>query len=242
MVRRRRDEPLWPFALLCCVLFGGVGAVVVITRPFRAVEEAPAGDAAIEGGSADDGPLEEMSAEGTPAEEVPVAEVAGGDAPVDDVSAEEPPAEGAPAPAEPGPRLPTPEDRIRIEVLNGGGVPGVAGAATDILRRKGFDVVYFGNESPFGRDSSVILDRTGVEGAVGAISEELGIGISRAESDTTRLVDVTVLLGTDWQPPLEVPRGTSIDTTEPSDVGEDGSAIGRPWSWRNLLRLIEGVL
>ena len=242
MVRRRRDEPLWPFAVLCCVLFAGVGAVVVITRPFRAVEEAPAGDTALEGGSADDVPLEEVSAEETPAEEVPVAEVALGNGPVGDVSAEEPPPEGAPAPAESGPRLPTPDDRIRVEVLNGGGVPGVAGAATDILRRKGFDVVYFGNESLFGRDSSVVLDRTGVEGAVEAISKELGIGASRAESDATRLVDVTVFLGTDWQSPLEVPRGTNIDGTESSDVGEDGSAIGRPWSWRNLLRLIEGVL
>ena len=43
--------------------------------------------------------------------------------------------------------------RIRVEVLNAGGEPGMARMATDQLRDRGFDVVYFGNAESFGRDS-----------------------------------------------------------------------------------------
>ena len=226
MVRRRRDEPLWPFAVVSGVLLAGVG-VVVITRAVGAPEEAPVGEAVLDGGLAGDVSAEELPAEAVSAEAAPTGTA---------------PAERARAQSDSGPRLPTPDDRIRVEVLNGGGVPGVAGTATDILRRKGFDVVYFGNESPFGRDSSVVIDRTGMEGAMEAISQDLGITASRAEPDSTRLVDFTVFLGTDWQPPLAVPVDTNTVGVEASDTGEDGSTVGRPWSWRNLLRLIEGVL
>ena len=222
MVRRRRDEPRWPFLLLSCVLLVGIGVVAVVTGSFGAGEEAPVGEAASAVGSADGVPVEDSLAE-----DVPVDEALAG---------------GSPAGPESELRVPTPNNRVRVEVLNGGGVAGVAGTATDILRRRGFDVVYFGNELSFGRDSPLVLDRTRMEGAMEAVSEGLGIAASRAESDSTRLVDITVFLGTDWQPPLPLPGRSDIAGPEASGEGEDGSLVGRPWSWRNLLRFIEGVL
>lgn len=96
--------------------------------------------------------------------------------------------------------IPTPESRITIEVLNGGGVQGAASRATELLRENGFDVVYFGNESSFGRTSSVVLERLPLDGASAAAGRVLGISEVRSEPDTTRLVDLTVLLGSDWDP------------------------------------------
>lgn len=117
-------------------------------------------------------------------------------------------------------RVPSPENRVRVEVLNGSGVPGVAAGATELLRTAGLDVVYFGNESSFGRDTSVVLDRTGKAGVPEVVSRTLGITSVRAEADTTRLVDITVLLGADW----------SADSVEVRGVGgQDVPEDGRPW-------------
>ena len=129
--------------------------------------------------------------------------------------------------------VPIPGDRIRVEVLNGGGISGVAARATELLRDRGFDVVYFGNESSFGRDSSVVLDRTRREGALEAVSGSLGIVTTQADPDASRLVDITVLLGADWEPNL----GLVPDTVSVGPVGEseDGE---RPW-W-DPRRLFEG--
>ena len=94
--------------------------------------------------------------------------------------------------------LPSPENRTRVEVLNGSGVPGVAAEATERLRASGLDVVYFGNATSFDVDSSIVLDRTEREGAAQVVSQTLGIVPVRVEPDTTRLVDLTVVLGLDW--------------------------------------------
>ncbi len=112
-------------------------------------------------------------------------------------------------------------DRIRVEVLNGSGVPGAAGRATELLRDDGFDVVHFGNESSFGRDSSLVLDRTQKDGALESVSESLGIGARRSDPDASFLVDITVLLGTDWNPietESEGPTG-SVEGEQSEDTG-----------------------
>ena len=100
--------------------------------------------------------------------------------------------------ADPEPGIPAPGDRVRVEVLNGGGITGAAASARDRLREGGFDVVYYGNAASFGRDSSVVLVRTGRDGAAGAVGEVLGVTRIRSEPDSSLLVDVTVLLGRDW--------------------------------------------
>lgn len=92
--------------------------------------------------------------------------------------------------------------RVRIEVLNGAGEAGLAREATERLRDRGFDVVYFGNYSEFGRDSSVVLDRVGSgvgdEGAARAVATALGITAVESRPDSTLILEVTVILGKDW--------------------------------------------
>ena len=88
--------------------------------------------------------------------------------------------------------------RVRVEVLNGAGLVGAAGSATDRLRDTGFDVVYFGNERSFDRDSSVVLDRARDLAAARAVADALGIRNVRSEPDSNLYLDVSVLLGRDW--------------------------------------------
>jgi hypothetical protein len=95
------------------------------------------------------------------------------------------------------------QERIRVEVLNGGGRQHMARLATDRLRERGFDVVYYGNASSFGRDSSVVFDRVGRGEWAQAVAAALGIEAVRSEPDPALLLDVTVLLGSEWGPAAE---------------------------------------
>jgi hypothetical protein len=94
--------------------------------------------------------------------------------------------------------IPAPGARVRVEVLNAGGVRGMAAQARDRLRDEGFDVVHFGNASAFGREASVVVHRGGEMEAARAVAEALGIGEVVSEPDPTLLVEVTVLLGSGW--------------------------------------------
>lgn len=113
-----------------------------------------------------------------------------------------------PLPEQPRPaqQLPSPTirqmGRIRVEVLNAGGEPGMARVATEQLRDLGFDVVYFGNAESFGRDSTVVLDRSGELEAARAVGEALGSRSVLSEPDTNLYLDVTVLLGREWEPAI----------------------------------------
>lgn len=98
------------------------------------------------------------------------------------------------------PGIPTPWNRIRVEVLNAGGIQGMAARATEHLRLAGFDVVYFGNHATFDRSETVVLDRTGNPGAADAVARALGVTGSEEALDPELLVDVTVLLGRSWEP------------------------------------------
>ncbi|TVP47238.1 MAG: LytR family transcriptional regulator [Gemmatimonadales bacterium] len=98
-------------------------------------------------------------------------------------------------------RLPIPAagNRIRVEVLNGGGVRGVAASARDELRDAGFDVVHYGNASTFGHEESTVLLRAGDADAARAVARALGIANIEVEHEPSLLVEVTVILGSGWQ-------------------------------------------
>ncbi len=112
--------------------------------------------------------------------------------------------------------------RVRVEVLNAGGREGMARLATDHLRDRGFDVVYFGNAEVFGQDSTVVLDRAAKPQAAEAVSRALGTPWVESAPDTNLYLDVTVRLGSEWVPDV---------ITEESETGD------MPW-WdpRRLLR------
>lgn len=91
------------------------------------------------------------------------------------------------------------DDRVRVEVLNAAGITGLARSATERLRSAGYDVVYYGNAPAFGRDTSVVLDRLGKPDAARSVADAVGIPLVREAMDTTLYLDVTVIVGTDWE-------------------------------------------
>lgn len=111
-----------------------------------------------------------------------------------------------------------PEGRVRVEVLNGGGVSGRAAEATQQLRDSGFDVVLFGNADAFDHDSSAVIDRVGRVDFAAAVANALGIRNVQADPDPNLFVDVTVLLGRDWPGPSGVETGEGdVPTRSPWD-------------------------
>jgi hypothetical protein len=104
-------------------------------------------------------------------------------------------------------------ERVRVEILNGGGHAGAAREATDQLRDLGFDVVFFGNAGSFDRDSSVVLDRMGRIEAARDVADALGIRNVRSEPDSNLYLDVSVVLGMEWMPlPPPGPQETNAPT------------------------------
>ena len=94
--------------------------------------------------------------------------------------------------------IPSPERRVTVEVLNGTRRAGVARAATRMLRRRGLDVVYFGNADE-AVDSTRVIVRRGDPGRGRDVRLALGVGRIVVEPDTLRRVDVSVILGADFR-------------------------------------------
>jgi len=98
---------------------------------------------------------------------------------------------------------PIPGDRgpaITVEVLNANGRAGDARIGTKRLRRAGMDVVYFGNANENGLDSTRIIVRRGAEKVGERVRTALGQGRVEVQLDSTKLLDVSVLLGLDFHP------------------------------------------
>jgi LytR cell envelope-related transcriptional attenuator len=92
--------------------------------------------------------------------------------------------------------------RIKVEVLNASGQRGLARRATYALRDAGFDVVRFGNSDET-RDSTLVLTRSGKDDWAGLVARALGGARVESRPDSSRYLDVTVLLGADWRPPAK---------------------------------------
>ncbi len=91
--------------------------------------------------------------------------------------------------------------RIIVEVLNTTGKSGLARTGTRVLRRAGIDVVSYGNaesDGDRGADSTRIIVRRGDRGAGERVRRALKVGTVAVQRDSTRLVDVSVLLGADF--------------------------------------------
>ena len=100
---------------------------------------------------------------------------------------------------------PIPGDRepaLTVEVLNANGRAGDARVGTRLLRRAGIDVVYFGNapQPDAALDSTRIIVRRGGPDVGERVRSALGSGRVQVEHDSSRLLDVSVLLGADFAP------------------------------------------
>jgi hypothetical protein len=89
----------------------------------------------------------------------------------------------------------------------------MARLATDHLRDRGFDVVYFGNADTFGQDSTVVLDRSARPRAAAAVGQALGTPWVESRPDANLYLDVTVMLGSDWAP--DVSEIEAVDGESP---------------------------
>lgn len=131
-----------------------------------------------------------------------------------------------------------PRERVRVEVLNAGGVPGMAREATEVLRDAGFDVVEFGNAGAFDRDSSLVLARLGRVDLASMVADALAIPTYQDEPDSTAYVDVTVLLGSTWNPAilieLEAERAQDTVAAPPPESGWRG-ILSRLREWADGL-------
>jgi len=92
--------------------------------------------------------------------------------------------------------------RIRVEVLNATRVRGLARRATMHLRDRGFDVVSIGTSREV-RDSILVLDRSGHADWAALVARALGGARVEQAPDSSRYLDVTVLVGATWRPPAE---------------------------------------
>jgi len=93
-------------------------------------------------------------------------------------------------------------ERVRVQVLNATTVRGLARRATMHLRDRGFDVVEMGT-SPDQRDSTLVLDRSNHPEWARRVADAFGGARVEARPDSSRYLDVTVLVGRTWRPPAE---------------------------------------
>lgn len=92
--------------------------------------------------------------------------------------------------------------RVRVEVLNATDTKGLARRAMLAMRSAGFDVVFFGN-SPERSDTTRVLDRSGHPDWAALAARAMGRARVEEKPDTSHFLDLTVLVGRNWTPPLE---------------------------------------
>jgi hypothetical protein len=92
--------------------------------------------------------------------------------------------------------------RITVEVINATRVRGLAQRAARALRDQGFDVVSTGtNKEQF--DSTTVLARTGHRDWAERAAKAMGGGVVLVRPDSSRDVDLTVLIGATWRAPAQ---------------------------------------
>lgn len=105
-----------------------------------------------------------------------------------------------------------PAQLVRVQVLNGCGVPGIANTFAERLRLASnsdfeFDVVDQGNFATFDVEETLVLDRGGSKGAALEIASMYGVPrdrvIQQALTDNFLSIEVSILLGADLASPKE---------------------------------------
>lgn len=92
--------------------------------------------------------------------------------------------------------------RIRVQVLNGTRTRGLARRATILLRDRGFDVVETGT-SKAQTDTTLVLDLSGHPDWAKRIASLFPPARIQARTDSSRYLDVAVVVGSTWRPPAE---------------------------------------
>lgn len=91
--------------------------------------------------------------------------------------------------------------RIKVEVLNATTTKGLARRATLFLRDRGFDVVAIGTATQQ-RAETTVIDRSRHPAWARLIANAMGATVT-SRPDSSRYVDATVLIGSNWRAPSE---------------------------------------
>ena len=92
--------------------------------------------------------------------------------------------------------------RVRVQVLNATTTRGLARRATMLLRDHGFDVVETGTVSD-ARDTTLVLDLSGHPDWARRVARLIGPARIEARRDSSRYLDIAVVLGATWRPPAQ---------------------------------------
>jgi hypothetical protein len=89
---------------------------------------------------------------------------------------------------------------VKVEVLNGCGIDGLARIVGNRLRSTGFDVMTLDNADRFDYPESIVVDRLGSPDEADRVAEALGISnrIQQIVPDPFRIESVTVIIGKDY--------------------------------------------
>ena len=92
------------------------------------------------------------------------------------------------------------DNRIEVEVLNGCGIPDIAGKFTDYLRAHGYDVVRFTNAQRYDYPRTLVVSRGTDFSRASLVAGTLGVESSAVENmpEPSLQLDVTVVLGQDY--------------------------------------------
>jgi hypothetical protein len=92
--------------------------------------------------------------------------------------------------------------RVRVQVLNGTQTRGLARRATMLLRDRGFDVLEMGTINA-SRDTTLVLDLSGHPDWANRVARVLAPARVEARSDSSRYLDIAIILGSTWRPPAQ---------------------------------------
>jgi hypothetical protein len=92
--------------------------------------------------------------------------------------------------------------RVRVQVLNATRTRGLGRRAMLYLRDQGFDVVEVGTTTPT-RDTTLVLDRSRHPEWARNVASSMGAAHVETRIDSSRYLDVTVLIGSSWRPPAQ---------------------------------------
>jgi LytR cell envelope-related transcriptional attenuator len=101
---------------------------------------------------------------------------------------------------------------IEVRVLNGCGTPGAGRHMAGRLRGLNFDVVDSGNAENFSYAQTLVIGHSNLVETARAVAGAIGCKQVSSRPDNLAMVDVTVILGQDWQKFLNNP----VDNEEPS--------------------------
>jgi len=92
------------------------------------------------------------------------------------------------------------QQMIQVEILNGCGIAGAGNALTDLLRKKGIDVVKTGNYRSFNVDNTFIIDRMNNIETAFKVADSLNLNkrFIITEINKSLFIDLTIVIGKDF--------------------------------------------